>query len=103
MSKVNRGFMFATTLAAVGFNAMAAAQCEPPVAATLRTAAQKVAALHLDKPGQARVFAADGSQYTAAAVLRMTAELRHAERACSRGDAAEASKHLDDLRELLRH
>ncbi len=81
MSNLNRGFLVAATLVAAGFNTLAAAQREPPVQATLRNAAQKVLALRLDKPGQARVFAAGGSEYTAAAVRRMHAELRYADEA----------------------
>jgi hypothetical protein len=102
MSNVNRGFVVAATLSALGFQSIAAAQCAPPVQASLDSVARRVLALRLDKPAQARVFAADGSEYTAAAVHLMHTALRHAETACERGDALEAGRQLEDLGDLLR-
>jgi hypothetical protein len=102
MNRVNTRLLPATVLAALGFSAGAGAQCAAPVRDDLLSAGHRVMALRVDKPGQAHVFAADGSTYTAAAVHRMHATLRHAERACDRGDVTEASKHLDDLHALLR-
>jgi len=87
----------------VALEAQAATRCEPTLSAPLQDAERIVHSLRVDKPGQARVFAADGSEYTATAVRWMNAELAIANRACTRGDDATAALHLDAVQNLLAH
>jgi hypothetical protein len=86
-------------LAALAANA--GTGCEPAVTAPLQDAARLVGSMRSDKPGQARVFAADGAEYTAGAARWMRSELDIASRACARGDNATAIRHLDAVRNLL--
>jgi hypothetical protein len=57
--------------------------------------------LRPDKPGQMRVFAADGSEFTAGQVMWMKGQLRLAEQACARGDQADATRLLTEVRDLV--
>jgi hypothetical protein len=64
-----------------------------------------VASLRPEKPGQMRVFAADGSEFSAGQVQWMKGQLRKFERLCasgSPGDAAEAAKVLAAVEDLLK-
>jgi len=88
------------SLAAVEANADTG--CDAAVNAPLRGAERLVSSMRSDKPGQARVFAADGSEYTAGAARWMSAELGIANRACARGDSATAIRHLNGVRKFLR-
>ena len=57
--------------------------------------------LRPDKPGQMRVFAADGSEFTAGQVMWMKGQLRRVEHACARGDQADAARLLTEVRALV--
>lgn len=61
-----------------------------------------VQSLQLDKPGVARVYARDGTQFTGPEALWLKAQLRALESACRRGDRPDAGTHLARLRELVR-
>jgi hypothetical protein len=64
-----------------------------------------VDSLRPDKAGQARVFAIDGSEFTAGQAQWMKGQLRKVERLCASGntsDQAEAAKRLADVEELLK-
>jgi ATP-dependent protease HslVU (ClpYQ) peptidase subunit len=64
-----------------------------------------VDSLRPDKTGQARVFAADGSEFTAGQVLWMKGQLRKVAALCATGaagDQAEATRLLAQVRELIR-
>jgi hypothetical protein len=52
-----------------------------------------VDSLRLDKPGQMRVFAEDGSEYTGGQALWMKGRLRDVSAACKKGDTASAVLH----------
>jgi hypothetical protein len=91
-----------TVLSLAAAEANANTGCEPGLTAPLQGAERLVRSLRFDKPGQARVFAADGKEYTAGAARWMSAELEIAKRACARGDTATAMLHLDAVRDLLR-
>lgn len=61
--------------------------------------------LRLDKPGQARVYAPDGSEYTGGEVLWMRAQIKKVERLCADGseqDQGRAAAILGELEELVR-
>lgn len=61
--------------------------------------------LRFDKPGQMRVFAADGSEFTAGQAMWMQGRLRRASRLCARGgaaDSAAAAAALTEVQGLIR-
>lgn len=60
-----------------------------------------VDSLRPDKPGQMRVFASDGSQYTAGEAQWMKGQLRFALRLCAQGDEASAASALHGVVDLL--
>ena len=63
-----------------------------------------VDSLRPDKGGQARVFASDGSEFTAGQALWMRGQLRKVTRLCATGrpgDQQEAAQILTEVRELL--
>jgi hypothetical protein len=64
-----------------------------------------VDSLRPDKAGQARVFASDGSEFTAGQAQWMKGRLRKVERLCAHGsasDRAEAAKTLAEVQDLLK-
>jgi hypothetical protein len=64
-----------------------------------------VDSLRPDKAGQARVFAADGSEFTAGQALWMRAQLRKVARLCASGspeDQTEAARVLAEVSQLLK-
>ena len=89
-------------LSLTALEANAGTGCDVGVNAQLQGADRLVESIRSDKPGQARVFAADGSEYTAAAARWMSAELGIANRACARGDSATAIRRVDAVRNLLK-
>ncbi len=63
-----------------------------------------VDSLRPDKAGQARVFAADGSEFTAGQALWMRGQLRRVARLCASGrpeEQQEAARILSEVGELL--
>jgi hypothetical protein len=69
--------------------------------ASLHECEQLVGSLLPDKPGQMRVFAFDGSDFTAGQVRWMKGQLRLIARDCADGDAVDASRRLAEVRQLL--
>jgi uncharacterized protein YgbK (DUF1537 family) len=57
--------------------------------------------LRPDKPGQMRVFAADGSEFSAGQVLWIKGQLRSIETDCARGDEVAAVSSLKGVNVLL--
>jgi hypothetical protein len=69
-----------------------------------RDSVRLVDSLRPEKPGQMRVFAADGAQFNAGQVQWLKGQLRKVDRLCARrapGDEAEAAKALAGVTELL--
>jgi hypothetical protein len=60
-----------------------------------------VGSLHPDRPGQMRVFASDGSEFTAGQVQWMKGQLRLIAEARVDANAADASRRLAEVRQLL--
>jgi len=88
-------------------SALAYAQsgCDPALREEYRQCARIVDTLRPEKNGQSRVFAVDGSEFTAGEALWMRGQLRKFERLCAQGGAqeqAEAAKVLADVEELLK-
>ncbi len=86
----------------IASSAYAASGCDPVFTAAFHDCVRIVDSLRVDKAGQARVFASDGSEFTAGQALWMKGQLRAAERACGQGDQAEAERHLTPVQQLLK-
>ena len=80
----------------------AKAGCDEEVAREVRSVARVVDSLRLDKPGQARVFAADGAEFTGGQTLWLKGQLRAIDSACVRGDREEATRRLSPVVDLVR-
>ena len=79
----------------------AAESCDTALDREWRDCERIVEVLRPEKPGQMRVFAADGSEFTAGQVMWMKGQLRRAEHACARGDQATAARLLTEVRDLV--
>lgn len=75
--------------------------CETEFTRKWRDCERIVGVLRPEKAGQLRVFAADGSEFTAGQVMWMKGQLRLVERACARGDQADAARLLTEVRDLV--
>ena len=70
-----------------------------------RDCARIVDSLHPDKPGQARVFTSDGSEFTAGQASWMKGQLRKVARlraSGAAGDQEEATRTLAEVREFIK-
>jgi len=77
------------------------AACDDRLTASLHESARIVNSLHPDKAGQARVFASDGSEFTAGQAQWMKGQLQLIAKACADGNAADATRRLAEVRKLL--
>src|SRR5713226_6311016 len=68
------------------------ASCSTTFTEQFASAERIVDSLRPDKPGQIRVFASDGSEFTAGQALWMKGQLRSVLQACARGDEVSAAK-----------
>jgi hypothetical protein len=94
----------AVTVIGIG-SAIAAPGCDPAFMQQYRECARVVDTLRPEKSGQARVFAYDGSEFTAGQALWMQGQLRKVERLCAQGtpaSQAEATSVLVKVQELLK-
>lgn len=82
--------------------AHAAEGCDGSFTEQYRDCTRIVDSLRPDKGGQARVFAADGSEFTAGQARWMQGQLHKIEESCRRGEQAQASQLLRDVQELLK-
>jgi hypothetical protein len=82
--------------------AAANAACDEQFMTTLHQCERIVGSLRYDKLSQARVFASDGSVYTAGQAQWMKGQLRLVEQECTGGNTADAARRLADVEELLR-
>jgi hypothetical protein len=84
--------------------AYAGSPCDGASGQEYRECVRLVDSLRPDKAGQARVFAVDGSEFTAGQAQWMRGQLRKVERLCASAapaDQAEAERVLADVRELI--
>jgi hypothetical protein len=82
-------------------SAVTHAGCSPGLTEQLVSAERIVDSLRPDKAGQMRVFAVDGSEFTAGEALWMKGQMRSALRACAQGDEASAAATLRGITDLL--
>jgi hypothetical protein len=61
-----------------------------------------VDSLRAEKPGQIRVFAYDGSEFTAGQAQWMHGQMRLIDKARAQGDQATASRILADVQEMIK-
>jgi hypothetical protein len=88
-----------------GGAAYAGSPCDGSAAQSYRESARVVDSLRPDKAGQMRVFAVDGSEFTAGQAMWMKGQLRKVARLCasdSASDRAEAARLLTEVDDLLR-
>jgi drug/metabolite transporter superfamily protein YnfA len=76
-------------------------RCDSMMAASIHDARFLVDSIRVDKPGLARVYAADGSEFTAGQALWMKGQMREIERACANGDQAGAAQRLAAIQALV--
>jgi hypothetical protein len=92
-------------LSLAGVAAQAAPACDLESTQQYRDCVRMVDSLRPDKAGQARVFAADGSEFTAGQALWMQGQLRKVARLCASANAAdraEAARVLSEVNDLLK-
>jgi hypothetical protein len=77
------------------------ASCSTTVTKDFASAERIVDSLRPDKPGQLRVFASDGSEFTAGQALWMKGQLRSVLQACAQGDEVSAGSSLRGVTDLL--
>jgi hypothetical protein len=85
--------------------ANAGSGCDAALMEAYHDSLRIVDSLRPEKAGQMRVFAADGSEFTAGQTLWMKGQLGKVERLCAHGSApeqAEAAKSLAAVRDLLK-
>ena len=78
------------------------ASCSTTFTEKVAGADRIVESLRPDKPGQMRVFASDGSEFTAGQALWMKGQLRSVLQACVQGDEVSAASSLHGVTDLLR-
>lgn len=77
------------------------ATCDDKLTSALHQCEQIIGSLRPDKAGQMRVFAPDGSEFTAGQAQWMKGQLQLIASACASGDEADASRRLAAVQELL--
>src|ERR1700742_627894 len=101
----SRVAIHAAALLLVAATAVAEGACDAASMQQYRDCLQIVDSLRPDKTGQQRVFARDGSEFTAGQAIWMQKQLRKVERLCAHNavaDQVEAAKVLADVQQLLR-
>jgi hypothetical protein len=76
--------------------------CDEKVTTSLHESERIVGSLRADKAGQMRVFANDGSEYTAGQATWMKGQLRLVAKACADGAVEDAKRRLVEVQELLK-
>ena len=80
---------------------LAHADCSPMFSKQYANAQRIVDSLRPDKPGQVRVSASDGSEYTAGQALWMKGQLRSVAEACAQDNGVSAASSLSGVTDLL--
>jgi hypothetical protein len=97
-------YLYSALLTAVGVCSSAYAagnECDATVNTSLHQCERIVGSLRPDKAGQMRVFAFDGSEYTAGQAQWMKGQLKLVAEACDHGNSAEASRVLAEVQQLI--
>jgi hypothetical protein len=101
----NKVLVLAGAAVMLGSTAYAAgtAGCDEKLASALNECQRLVGSLRADKAGQMRVFASDGSEFTAGQAQWMKGQLKLAAKACTDGDVSDAARRLSDVQALLQN
>jgi len=78
------------------------AGCDQNFTAVYHESLRIVDSIRADKPGLARVYAVDGSEYTAGQASWMKGQMRLVNKACARGDQTGATRILSGVQQLLK-
>jgi hypothetical protein len=89
-------------VACIGSPALYAGECQAEFTHKWYDSAHIVGFMRPEKAGQVRVFAADGSEFTAGQVMWMKGQLKRIEQACGRGDQTDATHLLAGVQDLLK-
>lgn len=81
---------------------LAHADCSPVLTEQIVSTERIIDSLRPDKAGQIRVFASDGSEYSAGQAMWMKGQLRDVVAACTKGDNAAAASHLQSVLDTLK-
>ncbi len=101
----SRVLIHAAAALLVASTAVAEGACDTASMQQYRDCLQVVSSLRPDKAGQQRVFARDGSEFTAGQAIWMQKQLRKVEYLCAHStaaDQAEAEKILAEVQQLLK-
>ena len=99
-----QNFLYAASFAAITAGAAIAradSPCDSTMNARVRQTQLLVDSIRVDKPGLARVYASDGSEFTAGQALWMKGQMRQIEEACAAGDPTSAVHRLTAIQNLL--
>jgi hypothetical protein len=97
-------YIYPALLSAVSLfsNAYAAGnECDETLSSSRHQCERIVGSLRPDKAGQMRVFASDGSEFTAGQAQWMKGQLKLVVEACDHGDSAEANRVLTEVQRML--
>jgi hypothetical protein len=100
-SPMKTALFFVTASACLLASTLTYASCSSSFADKFGGAEWIAASLRPDKPGQMRVFASDGSEFTAGQALWMKGQLRSVQQACEQGDEPSAASRLHAVTDLL--
>jgi hypothetical protein len=92
----------ASALLGSGAYAADGASCDAKLTSQLEECERIVGSLRPDKAGQMRVFASDGSEFTAGQAQWMKEQLRLASQSCASGDVQQATHRLAQVQQLLK-
>ena len=81
--------------------AAAQERCNNELELSIQRYSQVIHSLRPDKPGQAHVYAADGSEFTPAEAFWMQEQLRRIETACKLDASPDALERLEHVRWLI--
>jgi hypothetical protein len=76
-------------------------RCDSTTAASIHSTQLLVDSIRVDKPGLARVYASDGSEFTAGQALWMKGQMRQIEVACANSDQVGAARRLAAIQGLV--
>jgi hypothetical protein len=78
-----------------------AESCDDKFLSSLHECERLVGSLRPDKMGQMRVYASDGSEFTAGQAMWMKAQLKRIADDCAGGNSADAAQRLTEVQGLL--
>lgn len=96
-------FMLPLAVACLAASAVyASTGCDDAFTWSFHECVRMVDSLRPDKGGQARVFAANGAEFSAAQARWMKGQLKLVDAACARGEQVEAAHLLEGVQELIK-